>query len=266
MTHSPLVRERRSVTTLEVVVPVYNEESTLAANINTLVDAMGNYFNGPWRVLIANNGSTDRTLEVAEELSNRNPQHVGVLHLTEKGRGRALRAAWLASDADVVAYTDVDLSTNLKHLPQLLQPLIDGQCHVATGNRLMRGSAVERQIKREVVSRVYNALVKMAFPRRRVTDMQCGFKALTRDAVHHLVPMVEDQTWFFDTELFIRAEQLGYEIHQVPVEWIEDLDSRVRIARTAIDNIKGLARVRLSPPPTRQPKVVTAWSRDPARP
>jgi glycosyltransferase involved in cell wall biosynthesis len=248
VTHFPLSCELAKNLSLEVVVPVYNEELTLATNINTLVGAMDNYLEGSWRVLIANNGSTDRTLAVAEELASHNPQQVGVLHLNEKGRGRALRAAWLASDAAIVAYTDVDLSTNLRHLPQLLQPLIDGQRHVATGNRLMRESAVERQIKREVVSRVYNALVKIAFPRRRVTDMQCGFKALTREAVHHLVPMVEDQTWFFDTELFIRAEQLGYEIHQIPVEWIEDLDSRVRIVRTALDNLKGLLRVRVTRP------------------
>lgn len=234
-------------TSLEVVVPVYNEESTLDANATTLIHELQNQRAITWSVLIVDNGSVDRTLEVANRLAEQHRDNVRVLHLDEKGRGRALRAAWLQSQADVVAYTDVDLSTNLKHLPALVQPLLDGRAHVATGNRLMRGAKVQRQLKREVVSRVYNLLVKLHFPRRRVTDMQCGFKALTRQAVQQLVPMVRDQSWFFDTELLIRAEQTGYEVHQIPVEWIEDLDSRVNIARTAVDNMKGLWRVRTSP-------------------
>jgi len=238
---------RRSGVALEVVVPVYNEERALPHSIDLLTAALDREFAVTWSVLIVDNGSVDRTLEVANALAARHAGRVRVLHLEQKGRGRALRAAWLGSDADVVTYTDVDLSTNLKHLKPLVQPLFDGHAHVATGNRLMRGAHVERQLKREVVSRVYNMIVKVFFPRRRVTDMQCGFKALTRQAAQQLVPLVRDQTWFFDTELLLRAEQLGYEVHQIPVEWIEDLDSRVNIARTAVDNMKGLWRVRTSP-------------------
>lgn len=237
----------RGTPKFEVVVPVYNEERVLASSIDLLTAALARDFTVTWSVLIVDNGSVDRTSEVANRLAAQHPGSVRVLHLDEKGRGRALRAAWLQSQADVVAYTDVDLSTNLQHLPSLVQPLLDGRAHVATGNRLMRGAKVQRQLKREVVSRVYNLLVKLHFPRRRVTDMQCGFKALTRQAAQQLVPLVRDQSWFFDTELLLRAEQLGYEVHQIPVEWIEDLDSRVNIARTAVDNMKGLWRVRTSP-------------------
>lgn len=237
---------RRSGVALEVVVPVYNEERALPHSIDLLTAALNREFAVTWSVLIVDNGSVDRTLEVANALAARHAGRVRVLHLEQKGRGRALRAAWLGSDADIVAYTDVDLSTNLKHLKPLVQPLFDGYAHVATGNRLMRGAHVERQLKREVVSRVYNMIVKVFFPRRRVTDMQCGFKALTNRAVRELVPLVRDESWFFDTELMVRAEQRGYTVHQVPVHWVEDLDSRVKILRTALDDLKGLWRIRFS--------------------
>ena len=241
------LRANRPHVALEIVVPVYNEERALAGSIELLTAALQRNFGDRWSVLIANNGSVDGTLQVAEGLVELHQGRVQVLHLTEKGRGRALRAAWLGSNADVVAYTDVDLSTNLRHLAPLVEPLLAGRMHVATGSRLMRGADVERQWKREVISRCYNLLVKAFFPRRRVVDTQCGFKALTRQAVHDLVPLVEDQTWFFDTELLLRAEQRGYTVHQIPVQWVEDLDSRVRIVQTAVDNVKGLIRMRRTP-------------------
>ncbi|HEX5498271.1 MAG TPA: glycosyltransferase, partial [Thermomicrobiales bacterium] len=161
----------------------------------------------------------------------------------QKGRGRALKAAWLASDADVVAYMDVDLSTNLKSFVPLVTPLVSGQSDVAIGSRLRRGAVVTRQWKRELLSRGYNRLIHLLF-RNGFTDAQCGFKALTRAAAQALLPDLRDDAWFFDTDLLLLAEARGCRMHEVPVEWVEDLDSRVDIPRTIRDDLKGLWRMR----------------------
>jgi glycosyltransferase involved in cell wall biosynthesis len=197
--------------------------------------------------MVADNASKDRTLAIAQELAGKYPGQVTYIHLDAKGRGRALKAAWTASDADVVSYMDVDLSTNLRAFMPLVEPLLRGEFHVAIGSRLMRGARVRRQFKREVISRIYNVIVKIMFPMRRFSDAQCGFKALSRKAVQELAPYIQDNNWFFDSELLLRAEQNGYRIWEVPVEWVEDLDTRVKIASTAIEDLKGLWRVRTTP-------------------
>ena len=229
---------------LDVVIPVYNEERDLAPNITKLRDFLVQSCPYRWRIVIANNASTDRTLEIAQALAEQYPGEVTYIHLEQKGRGRALKRAWLASTADVVCYMDVDLSTNLRHLMPLVEPIFAGRYHIAIGSRLMPGARVTRQLKREVISRAYNLIIKLMFPRRRFSDAQCGFKALSRQAVQDLVPYIQDNHWFFDSELLLRAEQCGYTIWEVPVEWIEDLDSRVKIIPTAIEDLKGLWRVR----------------------
>lgn len=234
-----------STVQLDVVIPVYNEEDKIEACLGALVPFMDARYHGAYRVVVADNGSTDRTAEIAGGLSARWPQ-VRCLRIPQKGRGRALRTAWLASEAEVVAYMDVDLSTDLEAFPRLVEPLLEGRAHVAAGTRLHPASRIERSILREVLSRGYNLLIRLLFPRRRFADAQCGFKALSRQAAQRLVPLVRDNAWFFDTELLLRAEQLGYRVHEVPVVWIEGRDSRVRIARTAWEDVKGLLRVRLT--------------------
>jgi glycosyltransferase involved in cell wall biosynthesis len=229
-----------------VVIPVYNEEHVLASSVATLTGFLSRNLEHDWRVVIADNASTDGTLQVAERLVEQNGR-VAVVHLDQKGRGRALRKAWLESRADILAYMDVDLSTNLTAFPALISALTDDGYDVAIGSRLKKGARVTRQWKREVISRAYNLIVKVMFPRRTFSDAQCGFKAATRAAVQAVVPLVEDQAWFFDSEMLLRAEELGFRIAEVPVEWIEDLDSRVHITSTAIEDLKGLARVRLHP-------------------
>src|SRR5215210_3833357 len=227
---------------VEVVVPVYNEQEALPKSIPALCAYLETYFPYRWSVVIADNASTDATLAVAEGLAYAYP-HVRVMHLEEKGRGRALKAAWSASEADVVAYMDVDLSTNLWSFLPLVAPLATGYSDVAIGSRLLRGAMVTRQWKRELISRCYNLLVKVMFA-NRFSDAQCGFKAIKRSVVKELLPWVEDNEWFFDTELLLLAEERGYRISEVPVDWIEDLDSRVDIASTALEDVKGLLRVR----------------------
>ncbi|MCS7059728.1 MAG: glycosyltransferase family 2 protein [Anaerolineae bacterium] len=233
-----------SAVTVDVVIPVYNEERDLEPSVTKLRAFLRDNCPYRWRIMIADNASKDRTLEIARSLAERFPAEVTYIHLDAKGRGRALKAAWTTSDADIVSYMDVDLSTNLRHFMPLIEPLARGAYHVATGSRLMAGARVTRQLKREIISRCYNLIVKLMFPRRRFSDAQCGFKALTRQAVRDLIPHIVDNNWFFDSELLIRAEQRGYRVWEVPVEWIEDLDSRVKIIPTAIEDLKGLWRVR----------------------
>ena len=227
---------------VDIVIPVYNEERALPVSVPTLCRYLEAYIPYQWTVTIADNASVDRTLEVANELSVADCR-VKVLHLDQKGRGRALKAAWLASEADVVAYMDVDLSTNLSSFMPLIAPLATGHSEVAIGSRLSKGAVVTRQWKREVISRTYNLMIKLAF-RNRFSDAQCGFKALTREAAASLLPQVENNQWFFDTELLLLAEERGLRIHEVPVDWVEDLDTRVKIVSTVMEDIKGLWRVR----------------------
>jgi glycosyltransferase involved in cell wall biosynthesis len=229
---------------IEVVVPVFREERVLEHNIVQLTAYLQHHFPFRWRVVVADNASTDGTLDVARRLAGEIP-HLAVLHLDRKGRGRALKAAWSASEADVLAYMDVDLSTNLESFLPLVAPLLSGHSDVAIGTRLAPGASVRRQWKREVLSRGWNALVQAGFG-ARFSDAQCGFKALRADAARRLLPLVGDDDWFFDTELLLLAERNGLRIYEVPVDWIEDLDSRVDLWPTVAADLRGLWRVRRS--------------------
>ena len=246
MSTTNLPKREPSSQSVDVVIPVYNEEAALAGSIEKLRAYLAANCPARWRIVIANNASKDRTLEIARELEARHPGEVAVVHLDQKGRGRALKQAWSSSTADVMAYMDVDLSTNLEHFMPLINPLLEGRYHLATGSRLMPGARVTRQPKREFISRCYNLIVKAVFPRRRFYDAQCGFKAIDAAVRSELLPHIVDNTWFFDTEMLLRAEQRGWRVWEIPVEWIEDLDTRVKIVNTAVDDLKGLLRVRLS--------------------
>lgn len=232
---------RKSV---EVVLPVFNEEKILESSVIQVVEYLRLQDLFSWRVVIADNASTDRTREVASQLSDRFHGEVYVHHLDKKGRGRALHEVWTSSMADVNAYMDIDLSTNLGHFVPMVLPLLAGEYHVATGSRLLKQSKVIRNLDREILSRSYNFVIKVFFPSRRFADAQCGFKAISREAASVLLPLVKDPSWFFDTELLLKAEHKGYRIFEIPVEWTEDLDSRVRIFSTVVEDIAGLVRVR----------------------
>jgi putative flippase GtrA len=191
--------------------------------------------------VIADNASADRTQEIGEGLAT-DLDAVTYVRLSEKGRGRALRRVWSRSDAEVLAYMDVDLSTGLEALLPLVAPLISGHSDLAIGTRLARGSRVVRGPKREVISRCYNRLLHLSL-RSRFSDAQCGFKAGRAQTIKALLPRVEDQAWFFDTELLVLAERSGLRIHEVPVDWVDDPDSRVDIVRTALEDLRGIARL-----------------------
>jgi len=227
---------------LDVVIPVYNEERDLPRCVRRLREHLTASFPYGSRITIADNASTDTTLAVAHALA-RELTDVRVVHLPEKGRGRALHAAWRASPAPVVAYMDVDLSTDLAALAPLVAPLIAGRADVAIGSRLARGARVVRGLKREILSRGYNRLLRATLG-VRFSDAQCGFKAVRKDVADRLLPLVGDTGWFFDTELLVLAERAGLRIHEVPVHWVDDPDSRVDILATVLADLRGIARLR----------------------
>ncbi|MFC9789332.1 glycosyltransferase [Rhodococcus sp. NPDC127528] len=227
--------------TLDVVIPVYNEERDLERCVRRLREYLDGSVPYPSRITVADNASTDTTLAVANRLAEE-LDSVRVVHLDEKGRGRALRAVWSASDAEVVAYMDVDLSTDLNALLPLVAPLVSGHSDVAIGSRLTRSSRVVRGPKREVISRCYNLILRGAL-RAKFSDAQCGFKAMRTDVARQLLPLVQDTGWFFDTELLVLAERVGLRIHEVPVDWVDDPDSTVDIVATAVADLKGVLRV-----------------------
>jgi glycosyltransferase involved in cell wall biosynthesis len=227
----------------DVVIPVLNEAHVLASSVATLrkflIENMAAYC---WSVVIVDNGSKDGTDEVGRELAAQYSDVI-FLRLDQRGRGRALRHAWMHSQADIVSYMDVDLSTSLTHVREVVTALLDEGCDIAIGSRLMRASRTRRSLKREVISRLYNIFLK-AVLWTRFSDAQCGFKAATREVVEKIVPQIKDQSWFFDTEMLVLAEKQGYRIKDIPVVWNEDDDSRVKIISTAWEDIKGVFRVR----------------------
>jgi glycosyltransferase involved in cell wall biosynthesis len=220
----------------------------------------------PTQITIADNASDDGTLDAARMLADE-LEGVEVLYLDRKGRGHALRVAWTRSDADVLAYMDVDLSTDLSALGELVVPLLAGRGDIAIGSRLSDGAQVTRGLKREVISRCYNVLLHVLLG-AGFSDAQCGFKAGRREAIQALLDDIQDEAWFFDTELLYLAQRRKLAIREVPVRWIEDPDSRVDIISTARDDLRGIMRLRAAergrhPRPSAQPAANRAVSSDP---
>ena len=234
-------REPGKPATVDITIPVYNEEEALPRTIVILTGFLRDNLTNPWQIVIADNASTDDTRAVSEMLCERY-SGVNYIHIPQKGRGRALRTAWLDSQADIVSYMDADLSTHLSHFPQLIQRIESGN-HIAVGSRLSKESQVSRGFKREFVSRGYNLLIKSMFF-TGLPDAQCGFKALTRSTAEAIVPSIKNNNWFFDTELLIIAVKRGYNVASVPVKWEDDPASTVNIVGTAMEDMKGLLRLR----------------------
>jgi putative flippase GtrA len=236
---------RRPATTklalIEIVIPVYNEAIDLERSVRTLDAYLSAALPYSYRVTIADNASVDGTWLIAQRLANTLP-NVAAVHLDQKGRGRALKQVWLASDADVVAYMDVDLSTDLAAVLPLVAPLVSGHSDVAIGTRLARTSRVVRGRKRELISRCYNLVLRAAL-HTSFSDAQCGFKAMRRDVAQELLPLVEDTSWFFDTELLVLAQRADLRIHEVPVDWTDDPGTTVDIVATATEDLRGVMRL-----------------------
>jgi len=232
---------------VNIVIPVYNEARELAVSVGTLRDFLGEHLTDyVWRITVADNASTDQTFAIAKELSRKYPE-VSCEHLPQKGRGRAVKHVWQKDTSDIEVYMDVDLSTDLKHLPPLVRSLTRGY-DIAIGTRNSWGSRVHgRSALRTVTSKMYIVLIKLFFW-VHFSDAQCGFKAVTRRVVKELIPKIEDNEWFFDTELLIIAEKSGYRIYEEPVTWIDNPGSTVRVMKTALGDLYGLKRLFVTRP------------------
>lgn len=241
-TPAPLPRTAPGrLATVDIVIPVLDEERALPGCIETLCAFLEEGFPFDWSITIADNGSTDGTWQCAVEAARRHDR-VQARRVPVRGRGAAVKSVWAASRADIVAYMDVDLSTGLDALLPLIAPLATGHCELSIGTRLGRGARIRRSVRRELVSRTYNGIVRNVLG-LHATDTSAGFKAARTDAVRPLLASVEDDHWFFDTELLLLAEYNGLRVHEVPVDWVEDLDTRVRVTRTALANLAGLVRM-----------------------
>ncbi|MFQ5648493.1 MAG: dolichyl-phosphate beta-glucosyltransferase [bacterium] len=229
---------------IDVVLPVYNEEKVLSESVHTLTKFLSENCPYDWRIVIADNASTDSTPDIAQSLAAQSSK-VTYLRIPLKGRGRALREAWLRSNADILSYMDVDLSTDLSCFIPMIEAIATGRADIVSGSRYKKGAVVKRGVKREILSRGYIGLLKLFF-HCHFTDSQCGFKAVSRKAVQALVPLIENQGWFFDAELLLLAEHFGFPLFEVPVLWTDDPDSRVKIAQTVSEHFMGLLRMRLA--------------------
>ena len=231
-----------TLASVDITIPVLNEERAITSSLLTLASHLENECPYDWGITVADNGSTDATSELAASFAVENPR-TRVIRLDQRGRGRALKEAWSTSTADVVAYMDVDLSTGLDSLRPLIDPILEGRCEVSIGSRLMPGAEIARSVKRELISRTYNSIARNCL-RYDVADAQCGFKAVRASVFRDLISGIEDNEWFFDTELLALAHRSGLRINEVPVRWVDDDDSRVKIAKTACEDLKGIWRVR----------------------
>jgi len=236
------------VSSVDVVVPVYNEERALPQSIPVLRAFLaGDSFPYEWRIVIADNASVDGTPEAAGRLAERFSGEVVYVRIEEKGRGRALKRTWGESPMDIVSYMDVDLSTGLEAFPQLIGAIAGDGYDLAVGSRLLPSSRVERSLRRRVLTRGYSLIIK-ALLWTRFSDAQCGFKAVRADVARRLLPHIEDNNWFFDTEMLVLAEKAGFRVKDVPVAWVEDVDTRVHVANTVAEDLRGLVRMRLRRP------------------
>lgn len=226
---------------VDLVIPVYNEEAVLNKSVSTLSAALDGHVDFPWRIVVVDNGSVDRTREIGEKLTQTCDRY-RFLHLSEKGRGRALAAAWTETDAEFSIYMDVDLSTDLSAVPEVVA-LLRGGADIVTGSRLDPRSHVKRCMKREILSRGYNHLIRLVLRTRSFDDAQCGFKGVRLETVRPLLRIVRNRNWFFDTELLVLGEYASLSVKTLPVTWIEDSDTRVNIPKTVTEDLKGLARL-----------------------
>lgn len=231
----------KSPPSINVTLPVWNEVNCLAASVEAVIEELERW-EDPWELTIVDNGSTDGTHRIAEKLAKTNDQ-VRLLTMPFPGRGGALKNAWLASQADIVSYMDVDLSTDLSDFSSLLKPLKTGLKDIVVGSRLLAESKIVRRFHREWISRTYASLVRGSL-KLPLSDYQCGFKAMTKETAVELIPLIKDDGWFFDTELLAIGHHLGFRIEEVPVRWREDRDSRVKILQTAWADLMGLARTK----------------------
>lgn len=230
---------------VDLVIPVYNGEKDISTCVDSLLKWIKDHIGYEWRIVIVDNASTDKTLIVANDYQKRYPEIVFVKHISRKGRGIALRTAWSESEADVCAFMDVDLSTDLCHITEIIKPIVNNECDICCGSRWLSNSEVKRKFFRGILSWSYNFMLRV-FLGLRINDAQCGFKSIKTEVSHTIIPLVQDNSWFFDTELLAIAQKNGYRIKEIPVKWIDNSQTTVTVARTIKEFLKGIWRLRLN--------------------
>lgn len=230
--------------TTEVIFPVYNESDTLSEQIKIFNEFFEEEFKKNIFITIADNGSTDNTATISDKLL-KNKLIQKYIFIPQKGRGRAIKDCIKKSKADIVCYMDIDLSTDLAHFKELIDSISKKGNDISIGSRLSKKSKVVGRKKiREFTSRAYNLLIKFFFPMSGIKDMQCGFKAFSRKKILPVIDLVQNNRWFFDTELIIISRKLNLKIDQIPVKWTDDPNTSVNIISTAIEDIVGLTKLR----------------------
>lgn len=227
---------------VEVALPVYNEEKELEKSALKLYSFLKDtYGESKFKITIADNASIDKSIDVGKKLAKKY-KSINYIRLDKKGRGRAIKKVWSESMASVVAYMDIDLSTDLNSFPHLVEAITKQNYDLAVGSRLLPSSKIfKRPLLREVLSRGLNVLIKIFF-QTKFSDAQCGFKAIG-GKVKNLLPKVLDNEWFFDSELLIVAEKCGFKVYEEPVVWVDNPGSTVRVMGTVMGDLKGLCRL-----------------------
>jgi len=223
---------------INITIPVYNEEKRMGDNVLKLYHYIKSSLKYPFEIIIADNGSTDNTPAIAKQLSYKYPE-IKLLHIEQKGKGIAINTSWSRSKADILSFMDVDLSADLKHFQQLIDAILKDGYDITIGSRLITHKKVKRSLKREIISRCYSFLLKLAFF-VKFHDAPCGFKAIKKEAADRLLPLINDAGWFFDSKLLIIGEKLGFKIKEIPIEWIDDPGSKVNIPGTAYEYLKAI--------------------------
>ncbi|WP_226012369.1 flippase-like domain-containing protein [Halomicrobium salinisoli] len=216
---------------VSVVLPAYNEEETLEETVEVTLSTLASFLpDGRFEVIVAEDGCEDRTPEIADRLAGED-ERVRHVHSDERlGRGGALEYAFRRAEGSTLVYFDTDLATDMRHLEELVESIRSGEYDVATGSRWLPENPADRPPRRAVSSRGYNVLVRL-FLRSDLKDHQCGFKAFDRDALFDLLDGVEDEHWFWDTEVLVRAQREGYRVREFPVDWTPKGDSKVDLVR-----------------------------------
>ncbi|MFN3453373.1 MAG: glycosyltransferase [Pseudobdellovibrio sp.] len=230
--------------TLDITLPVYNEEKTLYKNVEKIIlfceMKLNNIIN--ICIIIVDNGSTDSTSIVAQNLIRNYPQVIKFIQLPQKGVGLALKTSWLQSDADLVGYMDLDLSTDLMHLTEVVDLFIKNEkMDLVVGSRLnSKSHVIGRSIIREITSRTLNFILKIVF-KNNFDDGMCGFKFMKKNLVEDIIKNgANSDAWFFCAEILIVSEWLDYKIYEIPVKWTDDLDSKVNIFSLAKECLLGI--------------------------
>jgi hypothetical protein len=219
---------------VSVVLPAYDEEETIEETVRISLSTLASFLpEGSFEVIVAEDGCSDRTPEIADRLA-REDARVRHFHSDERlGRGGALERAFEAARGDTLVYYDTDLATDMRHLEELVESVRTEGYDVATGSRRMPGARQPRETERGVASDGYNTLVRTVL-RSDLRDHQCGFKAFDREVLFALLPAVGDDHWFWDTEILVKAQRRGYDVKEFPVEWEPKGDTKVDLVRDVL--------------------------------